>query len=166
MNREVEVGEKKYRITIGYGAYQRVSALNVFLRAMNPDFEQEIEANEDESQGDIERATEVATAALRSEELITKDEEVELQSLADLGGGLNLIDLLGAEQKLQEKIHESKVRILEIAVRDASSNEFLNRDYVEYDLSPAHGEELFAMVMETFELIEDEIKDVNRKKKS
>jgi hypothetical protein len=165
VNREVEVGEKTYRISIGFGAYQRISALNVFLRAMNPDFEQEIDTAE-ASQGDIEKATEVATAALRSEELITKEEEAELQTLADLGGGLDLIDLLGAEQKLQEKIHESKVRILEIAVRDASSNEFLSRDYVEYDLSPAHGEELFATVMETFELIESEIKDVKRKKKS
>jgi hypothetical protein len=165
VNREVEVGEKKYRLTIGYGAYQRISALNVFLRAMDPDFEREITVEEDIPE-DIENATEVATAALKSEHLITSEEAEELQSLGDIKEGFNLIDLLGAEQKLQEKVHEAKTRILEIAVRDAASNQFLSKDYIEYDLGPAEGEELFALVIETFELIEDEVKDAKRRKKS
>jgi hypothetical protein len=165
VHREVEVGEKKYRITIGYGAYQRISALNMFLRVMNPDVEKEVKV-EERSPEDIKDATEVATAALKSEHLLTDEGATEIQGLGDIKEGFNLIDLLGAEQKLQEKVNEAKTRILEIAVRDAASNQFLSKDYIEYDLGPVDGEELFNLVIETFELIEGELKDAKRRKKS
>lgn len=166
MNREIEVGEKKYRISIGYGVYQRMEALTVFIRATSePDVEQVIEMEPVQSEADMKKAAKLATTALKSEEIIDEDEAEQLQILG-LSEGIDFFELLNAEQKLSEKIHEVKVRILEIAVRDAKTNNFLSNDYIEYDLSPTDGEELFTKVIETFELIKDEITDKERQKNS
>lgn len=162
-NRVVEVGDRKYRITIGYGAFQRLDALAVFVQAGTAvDVEETVDVQTD---GDMKKATEVTTTALRSEELVTKDEAEEMKILGDLGGDVDLFDMINAEQKFREKVQEVKVRILTIAVRD-EKNHFLNVDYIEYDLSPSDGEELFTLVMETFELIKSELADEDRKKKS
>lgn len=165
MNREVEVGKKKYRITIGYGAFQRLDALAVFIRATEPASEKDAEDVPTETEP--KKAAEVATAVLKSEEIATAKEVEDIKILGDLGGGgYDFFDILNAEQKLTEKVHEVKVRMLQIAVRDAKTNTFLNADFIEYDLIPSHGEELFNLVMETFELIQAELTDEDRKKKS
>jgi NAD/NADP transhydrogenase alpha subunit len=168
MMRDITVEDKKYKIRMGYGAYQRLSSLFVFLRATGYDVAVEMnagEASESMTPADNKTGEGVAVEALKSERLLSREEAEQIGMLSSLNTGVDIVDLLSSESKLNEKINEAKVRILEIVVRDANGNP-LTKDYLEYDLSASAGETLLAAVIETYNVVKSEVTDKERKKKS
>lgn len=162
MEREVTVEDKKYRIKIGFGVYNRIDALSVIIRATSPEFQQTIVAQSDAPMTEDERVSVVkdnltiGTNILKSEEILTSEEAEKISNVTF--DNTRLIDLLEIEQTLGEKVGEAKMRILEIAVRD-SADRYLTQEFIESGLSPSAGSKLFALVMETFDLVKKDVED-------
>ncbi len=168
MDREVRVGEKDYKIRIGYGVYQRIDALSVFLRVATPDTKVDIgpdgaPLSAKEKVEVKKEGIEASKAALVSEEVMTPAEASDALP-STLTDGMKLIDLMDIEMKLGEKVNDAKLRIIEMAVREKNGGS-LSRDYIESGLSPLEGEQLFTLVMETYETYRQQIEAEGRKKK-
>ena len=166
MDRDVKIGDKEYKIRIGFGVYQRIDALSVFIRVttVRPTDGEDLPLTEKEQHEQKVENLDAAKAALVSEDIMTPTEAKEIlpASLAETNAFIELID---AEQKLSERMRETKIRVIELAVRNKAGVP-LAREYIETGLDPSDGEELFVQVMETFDLLRQQIEDGERRKKS
>jgi len=172
-DRIVEADGQKFKIRIGYGAYQRIDYLRLLVDATRPmkveDYEDEesVEETEDvqeETQEEKDLAFEAAVAALKAEGIFDSADKAALRPDTDLTGVQGMLDMIDVETSVSEKVREAKFKIIKLAVRRADGAQ-IDDEFLEDGLSPIGGETLFTQVMETFEVLKAGVEDVELKKK-
>lgn len=173
-DRIVEVDGQKFKIRIGYGAYQRIDYLRLLVEATRPtkvieldegDVEKAEPVEEQElSQEDLDLGYEAALAALTAEGILDGADQADLRPSNDLTGVQSLLDMIDVESSVSEKVREAKLKIIKLAVRRNDGAQ-IDDEFLENGLSPIGGETLFTQVMETFEVLKSGVEDVELKKK-
>lgn len=179
-DRIVEADGQKFKIRIGYGAFQRIDYLRLLVEATRApaavEPEEAVDLEEvidplveavdvpDLTQEEIDTGYEAAVAALVAEGIFDGTDKESLKPKNDLSGIQGLLDMIDVEASVSERVRVAKCKIIKLAVRRQDGAQ-IDDEFLENGLSPVGGETLFTQVMETFEVLKAGVEDVELKKK-